>query len=69
MKAEAEELKVSVEASALGKDYPEGRVIQRQRGTPWFEMDAYRKQYSTFKRLKPSWNPPSKKKESNKNKK
>ena len=69
MKTEAEELKVSVEASALGKDYPEGRVIQAQRGAPWFEMDAYRKQYSTFKRLKPSWNPPSNKKESKAKKK
>jgi arylsulfatase A-like enzyme len=69
MKTEAEELKASVEASELGKDYPEGHVIQAQRGTPWFEMDAYRKQYSTFQRLKPSWNPPSMKKESNKKKK
>lgn len=62
MIAEADALVVSVAASAEGKDYPEGRVIQPQRGTPWFEMEEYKQHYETFKRLKPSWNPPGEKK-------
>lgn len=58
MIAEADELVASVAASAEGKDYPEGRVIQAQRGTPWAEMKEYQQHYETFKQLKPSWNPP-----------
>ena len=60
MIAEAEKLLTSVAASAEGKDYPEGRVIQPQRGTPWFEMEAYKQRYDLFQQLKPSWNPPGK---------
>lgn len=35
-----------------------GRVIQPQRGTPWMEMEDYRKLYPTFQKLNPNWNPP-----------
>lgn len=58
MIAEAEALTASVAASADGKDYPEGRVIQPQRGTPWFAMEEYQQHYETFQRLKPEWSPP-----------
>ena len=60
MIAEAEKLLTSVAASAEGKDYPEGRMIQPQRGTPWFEMEEYKLRYDLFQQLKPSWNPPGK---------
>ena len=60
----AEEMLASVEASAAGKDYPEGRVIQPQRGAEWFDMQEYRDLYDTFAKLKPGWIPPSKGKKS-----
>ena len=63
LKARAEKLAASVEASAAGKDYPEGKVIQPQRGTPWMEMAEYQRLYPTFQKLKPSWRPPGKGKE------
>jgi arylsulfatase A-like enzyme len=58
LKAIAEKLKTSVEASSEGKDYPEGKVLQPQRGRPWMEMPEYQKLYPTFKKLKPTWIPP-----------
>mgnify|MGYP001823069525 CR=1 FL=1 len=61
--AKAEKLAASVEASAEGKDYPEGKVIQPQRGTPWMEMTEYQELYPTFQKLKPTWKPPGKGKE------
>lgn len=61
--AKAEKLTASVEASAQGKDYPEGKVIQPQRGTPWMEMAEYQELYPTFQKLNPSWKPPGKGKE------
>ena len=60
LKAKAEKLTTSVEASSEGSDYPEGKVLQPQRGTPWMEMPEYQKLYPTFQELKPSWNPPGK---------
>lgn len=62
MKAEAETLAKSVAASAEGKDYPEGRVIQPQRGALWSEMKEYQEHYTTFQKLKPGWSPPGEKK-------
>ncbi len=56
--AEAQALLFSVSESSLGKDYPEGRVLQPQRGVPWFEMKEYQRHYDTFTRLKPSWKSP-----------
>ena len=61
---EAEKMLASVEASAAGKDYPEGRVIQPQRGAEWFDMQEYQDLYDTFAKLKPGWIPPSKGKKS-----
>lgn len=58
MITEAEELVASVQASSEGKDYPEGKVIQPQRGTPWMEMPEYQELYPTFQKLKPTWKPP-----------
>ena len=61
MKEEAARLVASVAESAEGKDYPEGRVVQPQRGTPWFEMEEYQQHYEKFQKLKPEWNPPGEK--------
>jgi hypothetical protein len=60
MKAEAETMVASVQASAEGKDYPEGRVIQPQRGEEWSTMKEYQAFYETFAELKPGWTPPAK---------
>lgn len=58
MKAEADTVVVSVQASAEGKDYPEGRVIQPQRGEDWSKMKEYQELYPLFAELKPGWTPP-----------
>ena len=58
MRSELERLMMSIEASASGKDYPEGRVLQPQRTQSWFEMEAYQELYDTFVRLKPDWRAP-----------
>ena len=60
MKAKAGTLVASVEASAEGKDYPEGKVIQPQRGAEWSTMKEYQALYETFAKLKPGWDPPAK---------
>ena len=59
MKTQAEAVATSVQASANGKDYPEGKVLQPQRGAPWFEMEEYQALYPTFQKLKPAWKRPS----------
>lgn len=61
MKAEALAFEVSIDASELGKDYPEGKVIQPQRGARWEEMPEYEALYPIFQKLKPTWRPPGKK--------
>jgi arylsulfatase A-like enzyme len=38
----------SVEASAAGRDYPEGKVIQPPRSAFWHSMDEYRPHLETF---------------------
>ncbi|MEO0477682.1 MAG: sulfatase-like hydrolase/transferase [Planctomycetota bacterium] len=53
MKQQAEALILSVEASALGKDYPEGRVIQPSRKEKWMDMEAYKPYLETFEKHKP----------------
>jgi hypothetical protein len=55
MKAEAEAVMRSVEASAEGKDYPEGRVIQPERSAFWRDMEEYKPHFETFIRLKPDF--------------
>ncbi|MBM80129.1 MAG: N-acetylgalactosamine 6-sulfate sulfatase [Planctomycetaceae bacterium] len=48
MKAEAKAMIESVDASAAGKDYPEGKVLQPPRRAFWYEMPAYRSHLPTF---------------------
>lgn len=48
MKAQAKAVLKSVEASAAGKDYPEGKVIQPPRRAFWRDMDEYRPHLKTF---------------------
>jgi hypothetical protein len=55
MKAEAKAVMRSVEASAEGKDYPEGQVIQPERSAFWRDMEEYRPHFETFVRLKPGF--------------
>ena len=55
MKTEAAQILKSVEASAQGKDYPEGRVIQPQRGEEWSKMQEYKPHFKTFTQLKPGF--------------
>jgi len=52
MKAEAEAILRSVDDSAAGRDYPEGRVIQPPRHERWAEMQAYKPYLSMFERQK-----------------
>jgi arylsulfatase A-like enzyme len=66
MVEEAEKMLASVEASAAGEDYPEGKVIQPQRGAEWSAMKEYQDLYDTFANLKPGWTPPSERKKSKK---
>lgn len=52
MKTEAQAILRSVEASAEGKDYPEGEVIQPPRHEKWPEMEAYKPYLATFEKQK-----------------
>jgi len=61
MKAEAEAVMRSVEASAEGKDYPERTVLQPQRSAFWRDMEEYKPHFKTFARLKPGFVVPVKK--------
>jgi arylsulfatase A-like enzyme len=60
MKALAQAMIRSVEASAEGKDYPEGRVLQPQRSAFWRDMAEYKPHFETFVRLKPGFVVPGK---------
>jgi arylsulfatase A-like enzyme len=60
IKIEAERTITSVEASALGADYPEGIVIQPPRHEKWIEMDEYKPHFDTFVKLKPGFTVPNK---------
>jgi arylsulfatase A-like enzyme len=48
MKAEAEAMIASVDASAAGKDYPEGRVVQPPRNEFWHTLEEYRPHFERF---------------------
>ena len=48
MLKEAMAMVVSVDASAAGKDYPEGRIVQTPRRAFWHEMEDYRPHFETF---------------------
>lgn len=56
MKAEA--ISASIDASELGKDYPEGKVLQPQRSAMWNKMPEYQALYGKFAELKPDWKAP-----------
>ncbi|MGB0767209.1 MAG: sulfatase family protein [Phycisphaeraceae bacterium] len=49
----AEKIMVSVEASRVGKDYLEGRVIQPTRKERWEEMDVYKPFFELLDKHKP----------------
>lgn len=48
MLTEAKAMIASVEASALGKDYPEGKILQTPRRAFWHEMPEYQPHFKTF---------------------
>ncbi len=48
MKEEAQAMLGSINASAAGKDYPEGRVVQPDRRDFWHQMDAYKPYFDMF---------------------
>ncbi len=48
MQSEARGFIVSIQASAEGKDYPEGAVIQPARKEFWFEMEMYEPYFENF---------------------
>lgn len=48
MLTEAKAMIASVEASASGKDYPEGKILQTPRRAFWHEMPEYQPHFKTF---------------------
>jgi arylsulfatase A-like enzyme len=48
MKSEAKAVINSINASAMGKDYPEGEVLQSPRRAFWYEMEAYQPHLEAF---------------------
>jgi hypothetical protein len=48
MKSQAESVIVSIQASASGKDYPEGEVLQPPRSEFWFTMQEYKSHFEAF---------------------
>lgn len=59
LKKEVEAVNASVALSAEGKDYPEDKVLQPQRGDLWSDMPGYQALFDTFAKLKPGWTPPN----------
>ncbi len=59
MKAEALAVEASIDESALGLDYPEGKVLQPQRSEVWSNMKEYQALYEKFAELKPGWKAPA----------
>lgn len=59
MKAEALAIEASIAQSALGKDYPEKKVLQPQRSERWEEMEEYQALFERFAELKPGWEAPN----------
>ncbi|MEM7600487.1 MAG: sulfatase-like hydrolase/transferase [Verrucomicrobiota bacterium] len=64
MMEEATAISASIDASALGKDYPEGEVLQPQRGQEWAKMEEYQALFDTFAERKPAWKRPDPNKKS-----
>ncbi len=48
MKSAAKAAIGSIDASALGKDYPEGKVLQPVRNEFWYKLEAYRPHFEDF---------------------
>ena len=48
MQSQALTVVESINASAAGKDYPEGRVIQTPRRTAWYHLESYQPYYESF---------------------
>ncbi len=48
MKAQAMAVMASVDASAAGRDYPEGKIVQTPRRAFWWELEAYEPHFETF---------------------
>lgn len=48
MKLQAKAMVQSVDKSAQGKDYPEGKVIQSSRREFWFHMEMYKPHFESF---------------------
>ena len=61
MKADALAVEASIAASALGEDYPEGKVLQPQRSEKWENMTEYQALFGKFADLKPGWKAPDQK--------
>jgi len=58
MTQEAEAITASINESELGKDYPEGKIIQPQRSDRWDSMKEYHALYDLFAKLEPEWKRP-----------
>lgn len=48
MKQQADTMIRSVEASAQGRDYPEGKIVQTPRRAFWYELEAYKPYLEQF---------------------
>ena len=48
MKSEAIKMLQSVDSSANGKDYPEGKIVQKPRRAFWFHMEEYKPYFEDF---------------------
>ena len=64
MREEAEATASSINESAQGKDYPEGKIIQPQRSALWSKVPEYHALYDLFEKLKPDWKRPDPNKKS-----
>jgi arylsulfatase A-like enzyme len=48
MKSRAKAMIASIDASALGEDYPEGRILQQARSAFWHTMKEYQSHFEMF---------------------
>ncbi|MEM9446123.1 MAG: sulfatase-like hydrolase/transferase [Verrucomicrobiota bacterium] len=67
MKDEALATLESIKNSALGKDYPEGKIIQKPRKDFWHELERYQAHFDAFKKLDPNFSIKETKKDRAKN--
>jgi hypothetical protein len=62
MEQEALAISASIDASELGKDYPEGKVLQRS--ASWAKMLEHQALFDEFAKLKLEWKRPDPNKKS-----